>query len=197
MSDSQELQELRATKSVTFEEVDLVQSGPDSPEQAGRQWLRRGTFVTTDSRTFHHAFIIKRPQALQFYHPEISGPSTTLEKQLSRRVGRAPSTTSNESSTDSQKEDRSDNAIKQFQRVDLFIDLIWVGIIANLSASFGEQAFGENTSLTIGEATGEFCLLFIPIWRMWYVLGRLSSPVDLKKHIDVNLHTAQCLSALH
>jgi hypothetical protein len=52
----------------------------------------------------------------------------------------------------------------------LFIDLIWVGIMANLSGTFGEQAFGENTGLTIGEATGEFSLLFIPIWRMWYVL---------------------------
>jgi low temperature requirement protein LtrA len=74
-------------------------------------------------------------------------------------------------SGDSGKEERStDDAIKQYGRVDLFIDLIWVGIIANISASFGEQAFGENTGLSIGEAVGEFCLLFVPIWRLWYVL---------------------------
>lgn len=173
MSESQELQDLEATKTVTFDDEEEVPQ-ESSPPHSGRQWLRRGTIHTIDSRTFHHAYIIRRPRALQFYHPEISGSTTTLEKQLSRRIRREPSTVSNGSSTDSEKEDRTDDVMRQYQRVDLFIDLIWVGIIANLSASFGEQAFGENTGLTIGEATGEFVLLFIPIWRMWYVLARSS-----------------------
>jgi low temperature requirement protein LtrA len=171
MSEIQDFEVARPSKSVTFDEEPSRQQSVSESLPSSRRWVsafNRKTAHTTnhpiESRVFHHAYIIKRPRALQFYNPEISGSTTPLEKQLSRE----PSNISNDSRTDSQKEERStDNALKQYERVDLFIDLIWVGIIANLSASFGEQAFGENTGLTIGEATGEFGLLFIPIWRMW------------------------------
>jgi low temperature requirement protein LtrA len=169
-SDTQELQDLRS-KTVTFDEHDLSKQPKSDPNTRSRQWVRRGTTHTVESRVFHHAYIIKRPRALQFYHPEVSGSTTPLEKSLAKepsRLSRESSNISNGSSEDSQKEERStDNPLKQYQRVDLFIDLVWVGIIANLSGSFGEQAFGENTGITSGEATGEFILLFIPIWRMW------------------------------
>jgi low temperature requirement protein LtrA len=50
--------------------------------------------------------------------------------------------------------------------LDLFVDLVWVGIIANLSRTFSEQAFTES-GIGIGPALLEFVLLFIPIWRIW------------------------------
>ncbi len=156
-------------KTVTFDE------DPDKdPETSTRRWTRRGSVQTIESRVFKHAYMIRRPRALLFYNPSISGSSTPVEgKSLSREPSRMSRESSKISSGsgDSEREERStDDAIKQFERVDLFIDLIWVGIIANLSRSFDEQAFGENTGLTIGEAVGEFCLLFIPIWRLWYIL---------------------------
>jgi low temperature requirement protein LtrA len=169
MSESQDSTELQPSKTVVFDEEDFSEQPTSEPDPKSRPWVRRGTTLhTVESRVFHRAYIIRRPRTLQFYHPEISGSTTPLEKQLGREstsMNREPSNISNESSTDGQKEEG--DATKQHERVDLFIDLIWVGIIANLSASFGEQAFGENTGLTIGEATGEFVLLFIPIWRMW------------------------------
>jgi hypothetical protein len=174
MSESQDSQELQPIKTVTFDGEWSAQDASKEPEPTTRRWVRRGTVQTIESRVFQHAYMIRRPRALHFYNPSISGSSTPLEQSLSRepsRISREPSNISNGGSTDSEKEERStDDAVKQYERVDLFIDLIWVGIIANLSGTFGEQAFGENTGLTIGEATGEFSLLFIPIWRMWYVL---------------------------
>jgi hypothetical protein len=175
MSERQDSQvELQPMKTVTFDEENSAQDPGKDPETSTRQWTRRGTVHTTESRVFQHAYMIRRPRALLFYNPSISGSSTPVEgKSLNRKssgMSRELSDISSESG-DSGKEERStDDAIKQYGRVDLFIDLIWVGIIANISASFGEQAFGENTGLSIGEAVGEFCLLFIPIWRLWYVL---------------------------
>lgn len=43
---------------------------------------------------------------------------------------------------------------------------MWIGIVANLSATFGRQAFTDS-DVGIGPALGEFLLLFIPIWRVW------------------------------
>ena len=43
---------------------------------------------------------------------------------------------------------------------------MWVGIVANLSATFSEQAFTDS-GVGIGPALLEFLLLFVPIWRVW------------------------------
>lgn len=51
-------------------------------------------------------------------------------------------------------------------RLDLFVDLIWVGIIANLSGNFGEQAY-QDSEIGVGIAVAEFVMLFIVIWRVW------------------------------
>jgi low temperature requirement protein LtrA len=185
MSEAQELQDLRRSKTVAFDEEASPQRSTSISESqpSSHRWIsafnRRTTHhhnPPTESRVFHHAYIIRRPRALQFYNPTVSGATTPVEKQLTAdlsSISREPSAISREqsnlsNSTENEKEERStDNAVKQYERVDLFIDLIWVGIIANLSGSFGEQAFGEGTGLDVGEAIGEFILLFIPIWRMW------------------------------
>ncbi|KAG0649028.1 hypothetical protein D0Z07_4880 [Hyphodiscus hymeniophilus] len=71
------------------------------------------------------------------------------------------------SNTENDAEERSsDNIPKVRSRLDLFVDLIWVGIIANLSGNFETQAYEENGT-GVGTALAVFILLFIPIWRVW------------------------------
>lgn len=55
---------------------------------------------------------------------------------------------------------------KQRERLDLFIDLIWVGIIGNLSEVFSALNFNAKTSQP-GLATLVFLLVFLPSWRIW------------------------------
>ena len=52
-------------------------------------------------------------------------------------------------------------------RFELFIDLIWVGIISNLAENFSDHAFGTDSKLTIGEDIIEFAILFLVAWRVW------------------------------
>lgn len=52
-------------------------------------------------------------------------------------------------------------------RVDLFIDLVWVGIISNISEHFYNRQFGADA---VTGAITEFILLFLPAWRIWSAL---------------------------
>lgn len=56
------------------------------------------------------------------------------------------------------------------ERLDLFIDLLFVGIISNISEHYFDQAFVEETR--ISSAAGDFILLFLPAWRIWSFLQR-------------------------
>jgi hypothetical protein len=57
---------------------------------------------------------------------------------------------------------------KHRERLDLFIDLIWVGIIGNLSEVFSTLYFEPGSNA--GHAVGLFVLLFLPSWRIWNFL---------------------------
>jgi low temperature requirement protein LtrA len=81
----------------------------------------------------------------------------------SSSITRKPTKDSTDSGGD--REERS-SIFVQLSRLDLFIDLIWVGIIGNLSATYSEQAFGDS-GVSIGLSFLEFILLFLPIWRVW------------------------------
>jgi low temperature requirement protein LtrA len=73
------------------------------------------------------------------------------------------------------RDERStDNVLVQLARVDLFIDLIWVGIVANLSGTYGEQSFTDS-GIGVGTATLEYILLFMPVWRLWDCLRDFGS----------------------
>ena len=52
-------------------------------------------------------------------------------------------------------------------RFELFIDLIWVGIISNLAEHFSDQSFGTDSRLSAGDAFLEFIVLFVIAWRIW------------------------------
>lgn len=55
---------------------------------------------------------------------------------------------------------------RQRERQDLFVDLIWVGIIGNLSEVFSYLNFSKDESRP-GTATLVFVLVFLPSWRIW------------------------------
>ena len=54
--------------------------------------------------------------------------------------------------------------------MDLFIDLLFVGIISNISENYFDQAFVDETN--VGKAVGDFVLSFLPAWRIWIMLQR-------------------------
>lgn len=60
-------------------------------------------------------------------------------------------------------------------RFELFIDLIWVGIIGNLAEHFGDQAFSVDSQFEIGRAIFEFMILFLIAWRIWKYLQEFMS----------------------
>ena len=55
-------------------------------------------------------------------------------------------------------------------RFELFIDLIWVGIISNLAQHFSDQAFGSDSTFHIGADVFEFIVLFMIAWH----IGKIS-----------------------
>jgi low temperature requirement protein LtrA len=144
----------------------------------GRQWVqnsnRKKTYLHEDkmqTRFLRHDAIFRRPHCLQYFHPNDSSsliPPERLNHPLSHE-SRSSSVSSGE------RDERStDNFLKQLIRLDLFIDLVWVGIIANLSGTYGEQAFADS-GVKIAVAILEFSLLFIPIWRVWDYLREYGS----------------------
>lgn len=58
---------------------------------------------------------------------------------------------------------------------ELFIDLIWVGIISNLAENFSDHAFGSESKFTVGESVFEFVVLFLIAWRIWKDLQEFMS----------------------
>lgn len=53
----------------------------------------------------------------------------------------------------------------------LFIDLIWVGIVSNIGEAFLSTAFeSENSKLALGLL--EFLILFLTAWRIWNSLRK-------------------------
>jgi low temperature requirement protein LtrA len=151
---------------VAFEE-EAPPSAPAEPLRR-RQWITRANRrrtnldeVEIDERAFRHAHIIRRPHAMQHFHQE--------QRPKERKLVRSDSASSGEG-----EQRPTDNILTQLTRLDLFIDLIWVGIVANLSATFSEQAFTES-GVSSGKAFLEYFLLFMPIWRLWDYLRDFGS----------------------
>ena len=56
--------------------------------------------------------------------------------------------------------------ISREKRMDLFIDLIWVGIVGNISDVFASKAFEPGTD-SAQNAVLLFVIVFLPSWRIW------------------------------
>lgn len=146
----------------------LNESEPD-PKQFIQSSRRHRTHLNdnrvVESRAFRHAQMFRRPRAL--HYESLDDDSTMMSPATTRsRSSTVSSRYSN--NTENDAEERStDNIPKQRSRLDLFVDLIWVGIIANLSGNFADQAYNNDSDVGIGIAVAEFILLFIVIWRVW------------------------------
>ncbi|KIW76064.1 hypothetical protein Z517_10809 [Fonsecaea pedrosoi CBS 271.37] len=101
-----------------------------------------------------HRYTFRRPRALQFlYRSQVvhAGDERGLPESVTR------------SSISSHL---PEDVAKERERLDLFIDLIWVGIISNLSEVFSSLAFRPKDP-HIGIASLVFILVFMPSWRIW------------------------------
>ncbi|KAK4945257.1 hypothetical protein LTR10_015416 [Elasticomyces elasticus] len=96
-----------------------------------------------------HKYMISRPRALQY----------TYKSQVYTSEGDV----TEQSGEEAAKEAGIDKAR---ERLDLFIDLIWVGIISNLSEVFSSDAFGSEDA-SPSKAFLFFVLVFLPTWRVW------------------------------
>lgn len=96
-----------------------------------------------------HQYMISRPRALQY----------TYRSQIYTSEGNLTSLSGDEVA----KEAGIDKAR---ERLDLFIDLIWVGIISNLSEVFSSDAFNSKNP-DASKAFLYFVVVFLPTWRIW------------------------------
>lgn len=56
--------------------------------------------------------------------------------------------------------------VRSRERLDLFIDLIWVGIISNISEAFSSKAFASEDGSS-SDAFVLYLVVFLPSWRIW------------------------------
>ena len=110
-------------------------------------------------RRARHKYTIRRPRALQYsYRRKVITPGDEHGVLAPNEHGHA------------EKSDISSHlpeaVAKQRERLDLFIDLIWVGIIGNLSEVFSTFSFSPEYSRT-DVGTLVFILVFLPSWRIW------------------------------
>lgn len=133
------------------------------PQQAENLDLN---YIPAEFRPFKHKHVFKRPRPLQYSNKQNSIPvmSSNLSKPAHATV------------FDGVGEERSrDNLFKQLGRLELFIDLVWVGIISSISNTFSKRAFAHHDGFTIWSALLEFILLFVPLWRLWDYLRSFGS----------------------
>lgn len=115
----------------------------------------------------HHKWLVKRP-IIKEYHSSRNASSLHLQSlrhEDSPALAGMPCADSH-----NPKDEDFDNPLLAKRRFELFIDLIWVGIIGNLADSFSEEAFSDESDTPVGRAVGNFILLFVTAWRLWKFL---------------------------
>jgi low temperature requirement protein LtrA len=104
-----------------------------------------------------HHYLFQRPRALQYtYRGERIGygeDAAPIQHQISGA---------------SDIKYTAEGVAKARERIDLFIDLVWVGIISNLSEVFSVVFFEAEADS--GKAFLMFVLVFLPAWRIWNFL---------------------------
>jgi len=119
----------RNGRNVGFEEENLPLSHGSSTSTR-HKWISRTSRSRTDvvahveSRAFRHSSIVKRPQALHYKRDD--DPSSNDFPLLERKLTRPMSNSSGSSGGDGE-ERSTDDILKQISRLDLFVDLVWIG----------------------------------------------------------------------
>jgi len=133
-----------------------------------------------EPRPFVNKYFFKRPRLLQYYdaggvfvdsHGHRLGPSNSDDIVLSNTTtvseGLTPTPSSPTPAAPHLVEESSDPETSKLQRdwLNLFIDLLWVGIVSNISSSFVTKAFAPASSWAL--AFLEFMVLFLTAFRFW------------------------------
>lgn len=98
-----------------------------------------------------HMYIISRPKVIQYAY---KGQIVQSER------------TSHSNEEDNSVEGIDEATARSRERLDLFIDLIWVGIIGNISEAFSTKAFASEDGSAV-DAFVLILLVFLPSWRIW------------------------------
>ena len=135
-----------------------------------------------ESRGVSRKYFLRRPRALQYrYRRRVIAVNEDAHEPLPESFGKSESSDQNEHHEETH--DHQDqhplhrhhhhhepvSIRERRERLDLFIDLIWVGIISNLSEVYSEWYFTTESG-HVGEAVAVFYLAFLPSWRIWNVL---------------------------
>ena len=143
--------------------------------------------IQVESRGVERKYFLRRPRALQYRYreqviaaaDETGGPLPPVLGIVNQQVENGHGHESHHVPEHHHDEHHSDlhtghnhhhhepiSVKERRERLDLFIDLIWVGIISNLSEVFSGWYFSTNKGQW-GEAVGVFILIFLPSWRIW------------------------------
>lgn len=114
-------------------------------------------------RRARHKYTIRRPRALQYSFKQQFVTAVVEEPESSGHGEHGKHARAEKSEISSHLPEA---VARQRERQDLFIDLIWVGIIGNLSEVFSSLNFSEGSS-SPGMAFLVFILVFLPSWRIW------------------------------
>ena len=146
---------------------------------------RRKTFIgDAQSSNTHHSYVIRRPA---FMHPQShsavlrhAATNATADSEdpiqlasTSTHPDDEPSfaqLTGQQTSTSSQPRETLANPIAEKRRFELFIDLTWAGIIANIAEDFSHGAFEPESTISIGRAFTASIVLTLIAWRLWKFL---------------------------
>jgi hypothetical protein len=151
-------------------------------------WRRKRRFTMLpnahlEPRPFTNKYFFKRPRLLQYYdrgalidsqghrltppHPDddlVLSPSTNGGVVSDAETD--PATASVPEAFLSRAQDVETGKLQR-DWLNLFIDLLWVGIVSNISSSFVSSAFETPASNTWGYAFLEFIVLFQTAFRFW------------------------------
>ena len=134
---------------------------------------------------FAHRYLVRKPRSHQqhlpnhaVFHSGLGGPNGQLENSSGEKR-----TSSYESPRPQSWISPTDSCICK-GRFELFIDLIWVGIIGNLAGSFSEHAFGSGSGAGVGIAVWHFIILFLMAWRFWSYLQEFMSKYQTNDLIE-------------
>jgi hypothetical protein len=129
-------------KNVAFTGDHSLTPTSSKPVSTRRKWVSRTHTSTNfdealiESRALRHAQIIRRPRAFAYSKGDTSSGTRPGAEE---RILLTSVSHSGRGSNGDRGERSTDDISKQLDRLSLFVDLVWVGIIANLSATFGEQ----------------------------------------------------------
>lgn len=171
MSDHTRIEPVAGPKNIAFTSDTALETVASDSVISGGRWISRTGRANTDinnvsaqTRAHQHAYIFRRPHTLQHFNHGIARDATTTAEE--RKLTHTASGNSNTSSQADKNDRSTDSILIQLGRLNLFIDLIWIGVVANLSATFSEEAFNDS-GVSIGTAIAQYVLLFLPVWRLW------------------------------